>query len=67
MSAFPESRSLLMTPSATVSLAINDRCPPAVLTLALIKMLRPASRVKLPGLPVGVSVIGLSMVMSSLD
>ena len=67
MSASPGSRSLLTTPSATESLAINDRFPPAVLMLALIKMLRPASRVRLPGLPVGVSVIGLSIVMSSLD
>ena len=65
MSAAPGPRRLSMTPSATESFATSDRFPPPVSMLASSTMLRPASRVRLPALPVGGATMGLVIVMSS--
>ena len=67
MSASPGSRSLLTTPSATESLAINDRFPFGRVDAGIDQDAAASLYVRLPGVPVDVTVIGLSIVMSSLE
>ncbi len=65
--AAPGPRSLSTTPSAAVSLAISVRLPLPVVMLAVMRILRPAWRVRSPPLPDGLlTVIALETVMSLL-